>query len=532
MARRLQELEQDYRSGKISRRQFMAQVSALGLAAAVSPALLSGRAEADTPKKGGTFKQAHTGGSTTDSLDPATNTSNHNINVNFQLRNCLVEIDHNFETVPELAESWESSPDAKVWTFKLRKGVEFHNGKTFNADDVIYSINHHRGEDSKSAAKPFLDSVTDIKKDGNYTVIFELNSGNADFPFIMSDYHLKIAPAGTKGAEWEKGIGTGGYMLENWEPGVRAYTTRNPNYWKGDTAAFFDAVETLAITDPNARTNALKTGQINAMDRCELKTAHLMKRAPGVVLTSITGTMHRTVPMLTDREPFNDNNVRLAMKYAVDRKDMVDKIQRGFGEVGNDHPISPVNRYFDKNLPQREYDPEKAKFYMKKAGMLDYNFKLHASGAAFGGAVDAAVLYKEHAAKAGIKIDVVREPADGYWSDVWIKVPWCMCYWSGRPTEDMAFSVAYAADAPWNDTLWKHERFNKLLVEARAELNPDRRAVLYAEMQRIVRDEGGVVVLFYNKIVEAHTDNLGHGPISAHMEMDGHKNSERWWFKS
>ena len=528
---KLEQLEEQYKQGAITRRQFMAQVSALGLAVAVSPALLAGRAEAATPKKGGTFKQALTGGSTTDSLDPATNTSNHNINVNFQLRNCLVEIDHNFDPIPELAESWDSTPDARVWTFQLRKGVEFHNGKTMTAEDVIYSINHHRGEKSKSAAKPFLKSIQNIKSDTKFTVSFELESGNADFPFIMSDYHLKIAPAGTKGAEWEKGVGTGGYVLENWEPGVRAYTRRNPNYWK-EGRAHFDGVETLAITDPNARTNALKTGQINAMDRCELKTAHLMKRAPGVVLTAITGTMHHVFPMLTDREPFNDNNARLAMKYAVDRKEMVDKILRGYGEVGNDHPISPVNRYYDDNLPQREYDPDKARFYMKKAGRLDHTFKLHASGAAFGGAVDAAVLYREHAARAGIKIQVVREPSDGYWSDVWIKVPWCVSYWSGRPVEDMMFSVAYAAGAPWNDSLWEHERFNKLLVKARAELDTDKRRAMYAEMQRLVRDEGGVAIPMFNQIVEANTDDLRHGPVSAHMEMDGHRNNERWWFAS
>ena len=86
-------------------------------------------------------------------MDPATLTSNMNQNVNWQIRNSLVEIDHEFNAIPELAESWDSTPDAKVWTFKLRKGVEFHNGKTMTAEDVIFSINHHLGEKSKSGAK-------------------------------------------------------------------------------------------------------------------------------------------------------------------------------------------------------------------------------------------------------------------------------------------------------------------------------------------------------------------------------------------
>jgi len=269
----LSKLTELFNQNKISRRQFITQVSALGLAVAVSPALLAGTARASVPKKGGRFIIGMSGGSTTDSMDPGTLVSNMNQNVSWQIRNCLVEIDHEFNTIPELAESWDSTPDAKVWTFKLRKGVEFHNGKTMTSEDVIFSINHHLGEKSKSAAKGYLKSIENIKADGKHEVIFELSGGSADFPFIMGDYHLTICPAGTEGPEWEKGIGTGGYILENWEPGVRAFSKRNPNYWK-DGRAHFDEIETLSISDTNARTNALKTGQISYMDRVELKTVY------------------------------------------------------------------------------------------------------------------------------------------------------------------------------------------------------------------------------------------------------------------
>src|SRR5690606_6346253 len=117
---------------------------------------------------------------------------------------------------------------------------------------------------------------------------------------------------------------------------------------------------------------------------------------------------------------------------------------------------------------QRQYDPDKAKFHLKKAGMETLTVDLSAAEAAYVGAVDAAVLYREHAAKAGIDINVVREPSDGYWSNVWMKKPFVQCYWGGRPTADWMFTQAYAADANWNDTFWKHQRFNELLVQARA----------------------------------------------------------------
>jgi len=524
-------LTQMFNQKKITRRQFISGLSALGLAAAVSPALLSGNAMAATPRKGGRFIMGCTGGSTTDSMDPGTLTSNMNQNLNWQIRNNLVEIDHNFNVIPELAESWGASPDAKVWTFKLRKGIEFHNGKTMTAEDVIFSINHHRGEESKSAAKAYLKSIENIKTDGKYEIVFELSGGSADFPFILGDYHLGICPAGTKGPEWEKGVGTGGYILEKWEPGVRAFAKRNPNYWK-EGRAHFDEVETLSIVDTNARTNALKTGQIHYMDRVELKTVHLMKKVPGINVLATTGTAHYTIPMLVDKSPYNDNNVRMALKLVVDREALVKQILRGYGQVGNDHPIAPVNKYHAKNLEQRKYDPEKAKFYMKKAGKLDHVFNLHAADAAFSGAVDAAVLIKEQAKKADININVVREPDDGYWSNVWIKKEWCMCYWGGRPIEDMMFSVAYADGAPWNDTHWKNAPFNKLLVAARAELDTDKRRKMYEDMQEICRNDGGTVVPMYNQMVEASSGKLAHGPMSGHMAMDGMRNAERWWFKS
>jgi len=114
----LKKFEKLFTDGKITRREFMAKVSALGLAAAVSPALLSKPAKAETPKKGGHFRMGLTGGHTTDNLDPATLSDEWNYNTNWMYRNCLVEIDYKGNPIPELAESWEATKDAATWTFK------------------------------------------------------------------------------------------------------------------------------------------------------------------------------------------------------------------------------------------------------------------------------------------------------------------------------------------------------------------------------------------------------------------------------
>jgi len=523
-------LERALAEGRIGRREFLARAAALGGAAALSSAM-PGIARAATPKKGGTLRLGIGHGSTTDSLDPATYEQAFMQCLGFSKHNYLTEVDSDNQLIPELAESWEASPDAKTWTFKLRKGIEYHNGKTMDAKDVVASFNHHRHEDSKSAAKALLEQLAEIRADGDRVVVFELKSGNADWPYICSDYHIPVLPAtGEESIDWQSGTGTGAYIIESFEPGVRATLKRNPNYWK-EGRGHFDEGLLLSIIDQTARTNALTTGEVDVMDRVDLKTAHLLDRRPDTRVEETSGNAHYVAPMRTDTAPFTDNNVRLALKHALDRQALVDAILRGHGYVGNDHPIGRANRYYAEEIPAREYDPDKAKFHLKQAGLSSLTVDLSAADAAFAGAVDAAVLYKEHAAKAGITIKVVREPSDGYWSNVWMQKPWCMSYWGGRPTEDWMFSIAYAADAEWNDSFWKHERFNQLLVEARAELDDAKRRELYVEMQRLVRDEGGVVIPMFNNYVFAMNEKVQHPEsLSSNWDLDGLRLFERWWF--
>lgn len=514
-------------AGTLTRRDFMAAAAATGVTATLANTLFSNIAHA-APQRGGHFKLGIGAGSTTDSLDPATYVDSYMQSLGHALHGYLTEVNNKGELVGELAESWEVSQDAKVWTFKLRQGVIFHNGKALEAEDVVNSINHHRGENSTSAAKGIVSAIEDIKADGKATVVFRLKGGNADFAYLLDDYHLAIMP--TKDGEADpSGVGTGAYVLESIEYGVKATVRRNPTYWKPGRG-WFESCEFLAIKDVAARTNALMTGEIHAMDRCDLKTVHLLERNKDIEIVSATGTQHYTVPMLVNLTPFNDVNVRLALKYAVDRQKLVDTILQGFGQVGNDHPISPSDQHYAKELEQRQYDPDKAKFHLKKAGLSAVNVDLSTADAAFSGAVDAAVLYREHAAKAGIDIDVIREPNDGYWESVWMKKPWCFSYWSGRPTADWMFSQVYASDATWNDTHWKNERFDQLLVAARSELDETKRRDMYVEMQQICRDDGGTVVPVFANYVNALSKRIGHDQIGSSWDLDGHRSAERWWF--
>ena len=523
-------LDRMHSAGSLTRREFLNRVSALGAAGVVLPAaLVSEAARAQTPKKGGRLRMGLVDATAGDNLDPAKTISRVEIVTTQQLRNPLVELDHESKPTNSLAESWEASPDAKTWRFVLRKDVEFHNGKTLDAEDVLYSVNYHRSEDSTSAAKALLEQVTEVRADGKNAVVFELVGGNADFPYIISDYHIQIVPAGVSGQEFEKGVGTGAYMLVEHDPGNRILCKRNPNYWTDDRG-HFDEVETLGINDTAARTNALRTGEIDVMNEPDVKTVHLLAKEAALAISEVIGTQHYTLPMDTTIAPFDNNDVRTALKYAINREEIVDKVLRGHGLIGNDQPIGPANRYHDPDLEQREYDPDRAKHHLKKAGLDTLSVKLHTADAAFTGAIDTTVLYSSHAKAAGIDIEVVRVPDDGYWNEVWMHVPWAASIWFGRPTEDMMFSTAYAEGAAWNASRFSHERFNQILVEARAELDDAKRKGMYHEMQRILRDEGGEMVPMFASVITAHSNKVTHGPVAGNAPMDGLRLPERWWF--
>ena len=513
----------------MNRRSVLKTGAAAGVVAATARSV---SAAGHGPKKGGTLRMGLAGANTSDSWDGRTHSDSFMIMMAHGcVFDCLTEIAADGSLKGELAESWEASADAKTWTFNLRKGVKFHNGKDFGADDVIASLNMHTTEGAKSAAKPIVSAITEMKKMNDHQVVMTLAAGNADFPYLLSDYHILMYPAGGEEEAIAKGIGTGLYAVESFDPGVRFVGKRVADHYKGDSAGHFDSIEAIAINDSSARQNALMTGQVDAINRVDFKTEALLKANPNVEIFEVTGNQHYTLPMLTNVAPFDNLNVRKALKHAINRQEMVDKILLGHGAVGNDHPIGPANQFYAADLPQNDYDLDKAKFYLKEAGMDSLNIDLSAANAAFPGAIDAAQLYQSSAKGAGININVVQEPDDGYWSNVWLKKPWCACYWSGRATEDWMFSTAYELGVPWNDTHWENARFQELLLTARAELDSAKRKDMYTEMQMLMSSEGGTVVPMYANYVDAHSTKLARGEnVGNNFQMDGSRIAERWWF--
>jgi peptide/nickel transport system substrate-binding protein len=524
-------IQQLLKDDRVSRRDFLSFATALGLTAAMGSSLWSNRAMAAGPVRGGHLIAGLNDANTIDNLDSTQWVATTMIVIGRSIRDSIVDVGVDGKPTPNLAESWEASSDAKTWRFKIRQGVVFSNGKSLTIEDVIASVNVHRGEDSKSAAKGVFSGISDVKADGN-TMVITLTDGNADLPFLFTDYHFSVVPSENGVADLLSTHGTGCYLLKEYNPGVRTVLEKNPNAWQGNELGHFDSAEIIAINDDTARQSALTSGTVEVINRPSLKTIHLLKRVKSVNIVDVASNLAFTNPMRTKGAPYDNNDFRTALKLSLPRQAFVDKVLFGYGSVGNDQPIGPQMGSYDSELSV-PYDLDKAKYHLKKAGMDGAKFEMSSSDTAYGGAMDASQLFAESWKKIGLKPSIVREPQDGYWANVWNKKPFCSCYWGPRPVEDMILSIAYLSDSPWNDTQINIPRVDELVIKARGELDQVKRKGMYKEVQHLISKDGGTLVPAFGSDVAATSNTIGIGPqIGGGWEMDGGHFVKRWWKKA
>ena len=514
----------DNTSLELDRRQLISGAAALGLASGLTafPAMAQ-----STPKKGGVLRMGMEGGSASDSLDPRTYADSIPISYSLMFWNQLVEIDAKGNATPELAESWESKPGAAEWIFNIRKGITFTSGKTLDADDVIYSINMHRGE-TKSPAKGILEPITDIKKLSSHQIQINMKSGNADLPFVLSDYHLLIVPNGT--TDFSKPDGTGAYTLVEWQPGVRVVAKRKPGaYWKAGRGNF-DSVELRYIGDSAARTQALVTGAVDAVNRLNPKTVAFLSKNKDINITRTKGTGNRYgFVALIDIDPYKNHDLMLALKHGIDRQKIIDNVFSGFASMGNDQTVGPADRFYNAALKAKAYDPDKAAFHFKKAGSPG-GLEAQVSEGCYSGATDSGVIFQETLKKAGIGLEVKRVSGDGYWDNVWMKAPFCSVFWGNRPTADLQISTQFLSGGAWNDTHFASATMDKLVIAARIELNEGKRREMYAEAQRLISEDAGMVCFAVGDQMDGCSKKLRGLESHARYDMNDNRLAEKGWF--
>jgi len=494
-----------------SRRDVLAMLMAGGMQAGLagSVATLAGTAHAQTPRKGGRIMVASSSTGVNDTLDPARQASHIDYCRGFMFYNGLTVLDGSLTPQPQLAEEF-TTQDAKTWVFKLRKGVTFHDGKPLTPGDVVFSIMRHKDAATASRAKVLADQIESVTASGPNEVTIRLVSPNADLPVILGTYHFHIVKEGT--TDFSAGIGTGPYKVKEFKPGVRSVAVRNENYWKPNRP-YLDEIELVGISDESARVNGLLAGQLDLVVAVSPRSVERVLASGTHGIFETKATSYTDLIMRRDSGPGANPDFVQAMKYLFNRDQLLKSIQLGRGVVANDQPIAANNRFYFKGLPQRAYDPEKAKWHLQKANLGSAPIQVVASPAATN-SVEIALVMQYAAKQIGLNLDVKRMPADGYWSTHWMKHPVCFGNVNTRPSADLALTLFFKSDAPWNEAGWKNEKFDQLLVAARGETDPTKRARMYADMQVMIHNEGGIGIPMFVSSLDGHNGKLkGLSPI-------------------
>ncbi len=488
-----------------SRRDVMGWMIAAGATATASGSIFAGMssAYAATPKRGGKLIMAADQHGPNDTLDPALVTSAADY---FRLRmfyGSLTRLTSDLGYEPELAEEVLSNDDATEWTFKIRKGVEFHDGKTLTADDVIYTMNRHLGEDSISKASSLVSMVKEWKKVNDYEVKAILSSANADLPIALGTFHFKILQEGTE--DFSTAVGTGPYRVKEFKPGVRAVGTSFENYWS--EGGYLDELEHYGIGDSTARLNAFLAGDIDAMVNLPPKAIAQVEKTDGKGIWSLKAGAYVNITPRLDMADSNNVHLYKTMQALQDRQRLVKGVMKGQGSLGNDQPINSA--YFDHcaDLPQRELDPDMAAHHFKKSGIGNTAIPIVCAEVA-PGAVEQCLFMQREGKKIGINFDVKKVTTDGYWGSVWLKEPICVAAWNMRPTANIMMTLAFKGDAAWNETRWKNDNFDQLLVDVRGETDAEKRAQKYCDLQTMIHEENGMAIPMHRNYVDAAADHV------------------------
>ncbi|MEM0990774.1 MAG: ABC transporter substrate-binding protein [Pseudomonadota bacterium] len=489
-----------------TRREVMGWLMASGATVAMAGSIVTAASDAiaATPKSGGRLRFAWDQHGPADTLDPILFTASIDYargRINY---NNLTRLREDLTASPELAESFEANDDATVWTFKLRQGVKWHDGSAFTADDVIYSMNRHLGAESASKAKVLVGDVERWVKVDNFTVRAELSAPNAEIPVILGTFHFKIVKDGT--TDFTNPVGTGPFVLKEFSPGVRSIHVRNEDYWNDEAGPYVDEIEVFAITDSVARTNALISGDVHMIGNLDTKAIPQVEAAEGVEPFTVPSGAYMDIVIRQDKGPGQDPKFIQAMKHLQRRDRVLQVIQKGVGDIGKDNPIGPAyGASWCEEVTAAEYDPDKAKSLLAETGITDAELKVAEVSP---GLTDVCLLLQRECAKIGFNLNVKKVPNDGYWGAIWNSDPFHVSSWNMRPSANIMMTLAYKSDAPWNESAWKDERFDEVLLAARGELDPARRYEMNCELQQRIADGAGTLVATHRAYIDGKATNV------------------------
>jgi peptide/nickel transport system substrate-binding protein len=516
-----------HRGGSLSRRDLL-RLGGLG-AAALGASAVSGcgtaaipGAEAGMgtgPARGGRLRVGTVGGSVADTLDahiPVTHPDQARV---INLYDTLMEFDHDYNARPALAEFVESSPDATQYTVRLKRGLEFHNGKTVTAHDVVATLRRIADPDDPKTGATGLASLDldDMRVLDPRTVRLNMTSPDVTLVDQLAEYYMGVVP---EDYDVRRPVGAGPFRLSTFEPGLQSVFTRHTNYWRAPEPYLGELV-VIDFPDDNARVNALLGSQVDAIDQLPAALNRVIRSDPSLrVLESETGAW-LPFTMRVDIPPFDDQRVREAMRLVVDREQMITQVFSGHGVVANDLYARYDDCYPD-HLPQRRQDLERARTLLRAAGQQDLTVELVTSPVA-SGLVEAAQVFAKQARGAGVTVKVRKVTTGEFYGDNYLLWPFAQDFWFTRNFLPQAGQCSLPS-SPYNETHWADPEFVSLVKQAKATIDPARRCQMIQAAQQIEHERGGYIVWAFNNQVDAYNVRLsGLEPDRSGIPLSGYR---------
>ncbi|MGW1345796.1 ABC transporter substrate-binding protein [Kribbella sp. NPDC002412] len=472
-------------SDRLNRRAFLGVAGGLGLAA-LTGCGSDGQAAAQ-PTQGGRLRAVYAGGGAKEVLDPHVQSLFVDIARHKAMYDKLVELGPDLKPVPRLAEKWESDKQATTWRFTLRDAT-FHDGNKLTSEDVLYNL--ARIADPKAPERVAQSSLATVdlrrsKAIDPRTVELTLSAPNAEFPALLAGIGTQIVRDGF--TDPTKPVGTGPFRFVSFEAGRSMVASRYGDYWE-DPAR----IEELHIlsADSEARANAVQGGQAEYANDMTATFARTAEAGKTVRIVAAKASTMQAFVMKCDQPPFDNPDVRLAFKLLADRQRLVDVVLAGRGAVGNDL-FGKGYQYYPDGLPQRERDVEQAKALLKKAGLANKEVEIFTADAS-AGFVEAATLFAEQVAEAGVKLKVITGSPLTYTKDLLTKGV-IGCHRSGAMPIPQYITDRLLTKSPFNVTHWRRPGFDAEFAAAQVLTDEAARSAKYGVLQKTLRDEGGIL---------------------------------------
>jgi peptide/nickel transport system substrate-binding protein len=457
--------------------------------------------EAAAAQTGGTLRVGFQSAGTTGSIDPdftagqSVEYGRHN-----GLHNLLVGRDDEVQLQMMLAEEVTSNDAGDEWTVRLKDGVEFHNGKTLAAEDVIASFRRKLGKDSSAKSTfSFLDPKG-IKQVDERTVRFTLKQPYGPFREALATIAGYITPVDF---DPKNPVGTGPFMFKSFKPGDLTELERFPNYFL--EPALVDELHLIEFQDESAQTNALLAGQIEASGGLPFAQVKVLEQRDDLATVISQSCAWRPFVMRCDVAPFDDVRVRQAMRLIVNRQELIDSAFAGQGEIANDL-YAPFDPCYNSEIAQREQDLEQAKSLLKAAGHDSLSLKLTTSAIA-PGLIEASAVIVQQAKAANVNITLDKVNPSDYFGDRWLSYEFTVDYWS-QPDYLATASLADGPGAVYNETHFDDDEFNSLYAKAIVETDQETRFGIAREMQAIQHERGGYIIWGFPNYIDAHSKKV------------------------